>query len=40
MNIILDNESIYTKNLKVQKINLIYTCENRRVYKPKSFQLF
>lgn len=37
---ILDNESIYTKNLKMQKRNLIYTCENRTVYKPKSFQPF
>ena len=40
INKILDNESIYTKNLKMQKRNMIYTCENRRVYKPKSFQLF
>lgn len=37
---ILDNESIYTKNLKMQKRNLIYTYENRRVYKTKSFELF
>lgn len=37
---ILDNESIYTKNLKMQKGNLIYTYENRRVYKTKSFELF